>query len=81
MRIVWRGGFEMGLIGPEHEQWDICFVAEYPDVEAFVGLMRHPDYRVAMTHRQAGVADSRLVRFTPLPLGRTFLGEVETAMN
>lgn len=75
MRIVWRGCFEMTLIGPEQEQWDICFVAEYPDVEAFVGLMRHPDYRAAMAHRQAGVADSRLVRLSAAPLGQTFLGE------
>jgi uncharacterized protein (DUF1330 family) len=75
MRIVWRGGFEMTVIGPAQEQWDICFVAEYPDVEAFVGLMRHADYRAAMVHRQAAVADSRLVRLSAAPLGQTFLGE------
>ena len=75
MRIVWRGRFEMTLIGPETEQWDICFVAEYPGIEAFVSLMRDPDYRTAMAHRQAGVADSRLIRLGAVPLGRTFLGE------
>lgn len=74
MSIVWRGGFELMMVGPEAEQWDICFIAEYPGVEAFVALMRHPDYREAMLHRQAGVADSRLVRLKPLEWGTTFLG-------
>lgn len=72
MRIVWRGSFEMMMVGPPDEAWDICFVAEYPSVEAFVALMRHPDYREAMTHRQAGVLDSRLVRLLPLAGGHVF---------
>lgn len=72
MRIVWRGRFEMMVVGPETECWDICFVAEYPSVDAFVNLMRHPDYRAAMAHRQAGVIDSRLVRLGAAPLGQTF---------
>ena len=29
-RIVWRGKFELMLIGPQCEQWDECFIAEYP---------------------------------------------------
>lgn len=72
MSIIWRGGFEMMVVGPETERWDICFVAEYPGVEAFVTLMRHPDYRTAMPHRQAGVADSRLIRFQPRASGSVF---------
>lgn len=74
MSISWRGGFELMMVGPETERWDLCFVAEYPGVEAFVSLMRHPDYREAMIHRQAGVADSRLVRLKPLDPGTTFAG-------
>jgi uncharacterized protein (DUF1330 family) len=76
MRIVWRGRFAMMVIGPEDERWDICFVAEYPDVEAFVSMLRNPDYRVAMAHRQAGVANSRLIRLDKALLGQTFLGEM-----
>lgn len=74
MSIAWRGGFELMMVGPEAERWDLCFVAEYPDVEAFISLMRHPEYREAMIHRQAGVADSRLVRLEPLDPGTTFAG-------
>jgi uncharacterized protein (DUF1330 family) len=74
MSIAWRGGFELMMIGPVAEHWDHCFVAEYPEVEAFINLMRHPEYREAMIHRQAGVEDSRLVRLKPLEAGTTFAG-------
>jgi uncharacterized protein (DUF1330 family) len=73
-RIVWRGSFELTLIGPEDERWDHCFIVEYPSVEAFVSMLRDPQYREAVVHRQAGVADSRLIRLAPLPGGRAFGG-------
>lgn len=71
-RIVWRGGFELSLVGPPATHWDIAFIAEYPSPAAFVSMMRDPRYREAMAHRQAGVADSRLVRFAALPGGAGF---------
>lgn len=71
-RIVWRGKMEQMLIGPEDEGWDICFIAEYPSVSAFVEMLKDPDYRKAMEHRQAGVADSRLVRIAPQDAGENF---------
>ncbi len=60
--IVWRGKFEMMLIGPAEERWDLCFIAEYPSVAAFVEMIRDPAYREAVKHRQAAVDDSRLIR-------------------
>jgi len=71
-RIAWRGGFELTMVGPSAEAWDICFIAEYPSVAAFVEMMRDPVYREAMTHRQAGVEDSRLIRFSHEPAGQSF---------
>lgn len=71
-RIVWRGRFEQMVIGPHDENWDICFIAEYPSVTAFVEMLKDPDYRAAMVHRQAGVETSRLVRMAPLELGDRF---------
>jgi uncharacterized protein (DUF1330 family) len=71
-RIVWQGAFELMLIGPAEEWWDLCFIAEYPSVDAFVAMIRDPAYREAVKHRQAAVADSRLVRLAPLAPGRTF---------
>ena len=73
-RIVWRGTMEFMLIGPQDERWDLCFVAEYPSVDAFVTMIKDPDYRAAMVHRQAAVADSRLIRTAPLDLGDNFAG-------
>lgn len=76
-RIVWRGKMEQMLIGPsaEQEDWDLCFIAEYPSPDAFVTMIKDPDYRVAMAHRQAGVLDSRLIRMEPLSLGDGFAGD------
>ena len=70
-RIVWQGKFELMLIGPASgENWDHVFVAEYPSVEAFVEMIRDPVYREAVKHRQAAVADSRLIRLKPLAPGK-----------
>lgn len=72
--IVWRGNFELMLIGPETENWDECFIAQYPSVAAFVEMVRDPVYREAVKHRQAAVADSRLVRLAPSDSGAGFGG-------
>jgi len=64
-RIIWTGDFQLMLIGPEDEKWDVCFVAEYPSAEAFISMIRNPDYQKAVKHRQAAVADSRLIRIEP----------------
>jgi uncharacterized protein (DUF1330 family) len=71
-RIVWQGRFELMLIGPTTERWDICFIAEYPSVSAFVEMIRDPAYREAVKHRQAAVKDSRLIRLAPLVPGKSF---------
>lgn len=73
-RILWRGGFEQVLIGPEGERWDICFIADYPSVEAFAAMFRDPIYREAMVHRQAAVKDCRLIRLAAQEAGTTFAG-------
>lgn len=73
-RIIWRGAQELTLIGPEDENWDLCFIAAYPSVAAFAAMIRDPVYREAMSHRQAGVADSRLIRMKPQAEGMGFGG-------
>ena len=70
--IVWRGRFELMLIGPATERWDLCFVARYPSVAAFVSMIRDPVYREAVRHRQAAVEDSRLIRLEPGEAGIGF---------
>ena len=71
-RQVWIGKPELTLIGPGDEQWDLAFIAEYPSVQAFVEMLRDPEYRKAVRHRQAAVADSRLVRIQPAVPGDQF---------
>jgi uncharacterized protein (DUF1330 family) len=71
-QIVWRGNFELMLIGPAEEKWDECFIAEYPSVAAFVEMIRDPAYREAVKHRQAAVLDSRLIRLAPASAGSGF---------
>jgi hypothetical protein len=41
-RIIWQGKFELTLIGPSEERWDLCFIAEYPSVSAFVEMIHDP---------------------------------------
>jgi uncharacterized protein (DUF1330 family) len=72
-RIVWSGRPEVMVIGPETgEDWDIAFIAEYPSVDAFVAMIRDPDYQKAAQHRTAAVENSRLIRMEPRPGGSGF---------
>ena len=71
-RQVWAGKPELMLIGPQSEAWDLAFIAEYPSKDAFVAMLRDPDYRKAVRHRQSAVADSRLIRMKPGAPGAHF---------
>ena len=70
-RQVWAGKPQVMVTGPRSEAWDIAFIAEYPTSEAFIAMVRDPEYRVLVAHRTAGVADSRLLRIEAI----TNLGE------
>ena len=74
-RQVWIGRPELMLIGPQDKRWDLAFIAEYPSVAAFVSMLRDPDYRRAVRHRQAAISDSRLIRMAPAAPGAGF-GEI-----
>jgi uncharacterized protein (DUF1330 family) len=69
---VWIGRPELTLIGPQSEHWDIAFIAQYPSGRAFIEMIRDPVYREAVKHRQAAVADSRLIRLAPATPGAVF---------
>ena len=65
-RQVWAGKPQVMVTGPEHEAWDIAFIAEYPSADAFIAMVRDPEYRELVAHRTAAVADSRLLRLEPV---------------
>ncbi|MBU1347982.1 MAG: DUF1330 domain-containing protein [Alphaproteobacteria bacterium] len=62
---LWLGRPEITLIGPAEEAWDLAFIARYPTAQAFADMLRDPEYQAAVIHRQAAVADSRLIRCEP----------------
>lgn len=70
----WIGKFEQTLIGPADERWDAVFIMEYPSADALITMLRDPEYRQAVLHRQAAVEDSRLIRLRPGQAGDV-LGE------
>lgn len=71
-KIIWSGNFELMLIGPQERHWDICFIAEYPNGEAFISMIRDAEYQKAVKHRQAAVKDSRLIRLSPNEVSESF---------
>jgi len=71
-KIVWAGNPKLVLIGPDDERWDIAFIAEYPSADAFGEMVKDEAYQQAVKHRQAAVADSRLIRMAPRPVGAGF---------
>lgn len=70
--IFWRGKPQAIVIGPGDEHWDIAFIAKYPSAAAFLAMITNPDYRLAVKHRQAAVADSRLIRLGEALPGESF---------
>lgn len=71
-RIVWKGAFDLTLIGPGDEKWDIAFIAEYPNSDAFIEMVKDEAYQRAVKHRTAAVRTSRLIRLSPEKTGSAF---------
>lgn len=65
-RIAWRGRMEAMVIGPDDKQWDLAYIARYPNAGAFLAMVTDLEYRIAVVHRQAAVLTSRLIRFAVL---------------
>ncbi|MCB1011814.1 MAG: DUF1330 domain-containing protein [Microthrixaceae bacterium] len=49
------------LIGPETEAWDDIALIRYPGVDSFISMTTSEDYLAIGGHRNAALADSRLV--------------------
>jgi uncharacterized protein (DUF1330 family) len=71
-KIVFAGSPRLVVIGPDDEEWDLCFIAEYPSAAAFGEMVKNPDYQAIVYHRQAAVKDSRLIRMKPGSPGKLF---------
>ena len=71
-RQLWAGRPDCVVTGPTDEKWDLAFIAEYPNAGAFFAMVTNEGYREHVKHRQAAVADSRLIRMKPLTPGEGF---------
>jgi uncharacterized protein (DUF1330 family) len=63
--VIWSATPQVMLTGPSDEHWDTAFVAHYPTAQAFLDMLRDPDYQLAVRHRTAAVLTSRLLRTLP----------------
>jgi uncharacterized protein (DUF1330 family) len=52
----------IGTAGP----WDQVAVMEYPSIDAFVDMIRDPQYQAGLVHRDAGLADTVVLVSRPL---------------
>lgn len=61
-KIIWSGTPMKILIGPEEDNfdnWDEMLLVEYPNVAAFLSMVREPDY--PHHERSKALDDSRLI--------------------
>lgn len=49
------------VIGPSEGEWDLILVVEYPSRAKFLEMARDEEYLKVHQHREAALADSRLI--------------------
>jgi uncharacterized protein (DUF1330 family) len=54
-RLMLYNDVEQVLIGSA-TAWDQVAVMQYPDTDAFLNMIRDPDYQLGLAHRDAGLA-------------------------
>jgi uncharacterized protein (DUF1330 family) len=52
----------IGRTGP----WDQIAIMQYPGIDAFVDMIRDPDYQAGLVHRDAGLAETAVLVSRPL---------------
>ena len=62
--FAYFGAPTIALIAPEGEDWDRIFVVRYPSAAQFRELMSDAEYGEQVFHREAALADSRLILLT-----------------
>jgi uncharacterized protein (DUF1330 family) len=49
------------VIGPPESEWDLILLVEYPSRAKFGEMAANPEYQKIHAHREAALADSRLI--------------------
>ncbi len=70
--LIARQGGEVlyaGEVGPvlSGEDWDLCVMIRFPDIEAFIGLAADPDYQEKAPALRAAALDRTLYMVTQPP--------------
>ncbi len=55
------------VIGPPESEWDLVLLVEYPSRAKFIEMATNPEYLKIHAHREAALADSRLIACEQLP--------------
>lgn len=63
---VWAGNVRSSLIGVDGEAWDKVALIAYPSRKAFVDMHVTQAYVDCVKHRNAGLADVRLIETRPI---------------
>jgi len=64
-KVLFYGRAMPFLIGPEAEEWDEMLLVSHVEKKEFLAFAQHPGYLKIKGHRQAALADSRLLPLLP----------------
>jgi uncharacterized protein (DUF1330 family) len=54
------------VVGPVDREWDLVLLVEYPSRQKFLEMAANPEYQKIHAHREAALADSRLIACSDL---------------
>ncbi|HEY0848239.1 MAG TPA: DUF1330 domain-containing protein [Noviherbaspirillum sp.] len=60
-KVIWQGEARHAFIAPEGEEWDEVLLVAYPSRDAFLGMLKSPDYQAITVHRTSALEDARLI--------------------
>jgi uncharacterized protein (DUF1330 family) len=60
-RVLQAAEARQMVIGPEALEWDMVLLVEYPSRAKFLEMATNPEYLKIHEHREAALADSRLI--------------------
>ncbi len=55
------------VIGPAEPEWDLVLLVQYPSRAKFIEMATNPEYLKVHEHREAALADSRLIACSEVP--------------
>jgi len=73
-RVLQAAEARQMVIGPEALEWDMVLMVEYPSRVRFLEMATNPEYLKIHEHREAALADSRLIACGSIPPGAPAAG-------